>query len=264
MGLVREKIKTLAKAAGIYSHIKTRKDRTYRRLRDSNLAVHAGIRWIMDIPYRQIRDLSLEIQEAKILEEIQNQMEKEHEKDADYRPGASSPLNLKALYLLCRTLKPETVVETGVASGASSFLILSALERNKKGALHSIDLPPEQWKGTDYACLDQVSLPKGKKPGWLVPPELYSRWNLISGDSRKELPKLLEQVGALDLFYHDAEHTYEAMRREFHTVWPSIRSGGVLVSDDVTWNPAFAEFVQEKKREGCAKRWFGFGMIRKK
>src|SRR5690349_11159751 len=41
------------------------------------------------------------------------------------------------LYGLARLLQPAVAVETGVADGRSSFIILSALERNGHGTLHS-------------------------------------------------------------------------------------------------------------------------------
>jgi len=44
------------------------------------------------------------------------------------------------LYAMVRALKPEVVVETGVANGVSSSFILKALDRNSRGRLYSIDL----------------------------------------------------------------------------------------------------------------------------
>jgi hypothetical protein len=44
-------------------------------------------------------------------------------------------------YVLCRALHPDTVVETGVAHGGMTTNILTALAANKRGVLHSIDLP---------------------------------------------------------------------------------------------------------------------------
>ena len=43
------------------------------------------------------------------------------------------------LYALVRTLKPNTILETGVANGHSSYFILSALRANGGGLLHSVD-----------------------------------------------------------------------------------------------------------------------------
>src|SRR6266480_7212838 len=45
-------------------------------------------------------------------------------------------------YALCRALKPSVVMETGVAYGVSTAFLLKALDVNRNGRLHSIDLPP--------------------------------------------------------------------------------------------------------------------------
>lgn len=43
------------------------------------------------------------------------------------------------LYALARETKPDIVVETGVASGVSSYAILQAMEDNGKGLLYSVE-----------------------------------------------------------------------------------------------------------------------------
>lgn len=45
------------------------------------------------------------------------------------------------LYAICRIMKPDIVVETGVAQGVSTAFILKALSANNAGGLFSIDLP---------------------------------------------------------------------------------------------------------------------------
>jgi predicted O-methyltransferase YrrM len=180
--------------------------------------------------------------------------------------GTSSEQDLRALYILCRALKPRVIIETGVSSGASAFILLTALQKNGQGELYSIDLSPTVWGAAlpNYREKDKINLPPEKSVGWLVPESLKSRWHLIVGDSRKELPQILQHVGACDFFYHDAEHTYEAMAWEYETVWPKISSGGVLTSDDVHWSKAFAEFIRTKSDIRKAHAWRGFGMIRKR
>ena len=49
--------------------------------------------------------------------------------------------HLGLLYVICRVMKPTNVIETGVASGASSAFILLGLDKNQHGTLYSIDLP---------------------------------------------------------------------------------------------------------------------------
>ena len=71
------------------------------------------------------------------------------------------------LYVISRILKPQTVVETGVAAGTSSFGILSALCDNHYGHLYSIDLPEAIYNMDNGRLTDS---PMGSKPtGWLVP-----------------------------------------------------------------------------------------------
>jgi predicted O-methyltransferase YrrM len=128
-------------------------------------------------------------------------------------------------------MKPKVMVETGVALGFSTATILAAMRRNELGHLYSVDLPAVQY-GHD------------RETGSAVPADLRDRWTLILGPSQKLLPRLLTDVGPVDLFLHDANHAYSAQLREYRSTWPHIRPGGLLISDDVG-NPAFVEFAAE-------------------
>ena len=152
------------------------------------------------------------------------------------------------LYAFCRHFRPETVVETGVHYGASSAFILKALEANIKGHLYSIDLPDVAYV-RDNLQIHHDALPIKGSTGFVVPSELQRNWTLIIGDSKIELPQLLSELEGIDLFHHDSKHTYEHMMFEFETVWPKLREGGVLMSDDVTWNSAFRDFCTQKAVE---------------
>ncbi|HIH50548.1 TPA: class I SAM-dependent methyltransferase [Candidatus Micrarchaeota archaeon] len=154
--------------------------------------------------------------------------------------------NTSVLYALCSWFKPRIVVETGVWFGASSSFILAALADNGTGHLYSIDLPNITYQ-LDDRCKLQIKthsdvLPKDRKSGFGIPSNLHDRWTLITGDAKRELPKLVEELGKVDLFNHDSLHTYEHMQFEYKTVWPRLSTGGVLVSDDVDWNDAFEDF----------------------
>jgi predicted O-methyltransferase YrrM len=133
----------------------------------------------------------------------------------------------RCLYIVCRALRPTVVIETGVAYGMSSAFILQALEQNAHGTLYSIDLPPLGGEADTLV-------------GAVVPTELRSRWVLRRGTSQRLLPELVRQ-GPVDLFIHDSLHTHRNMRREFDTAWPNLRPGGVVISDDIEGNAAFAE-----------------------
>jgi len=49
----------------------------------------------------------------------------------------------------------------------------------------------------------------------------------------------------MSIFIHDSLHTYANMTWEFQTVWPYLRAGGVLISDDVDGHSAFSDFVSQ-------------------
>ena len=136
-------------------------------------------------------------------------------------------------YVAVRALRPDIVVETGVANGVSSAYLLLALHKNGRGTLYSIEVG------------DSSYLPAGKATGWIVPAWLRPRWKLLTGDSRVLLPKLLADLGQIDVFIHDSLHTYEHMLWEYREAYPHLRAGGLLLSDDASWNPAFPEFCRE-------------------
>lgn len=145
-------------------------------------------------------------------------------------------LNNAVTYAAVRALRPEVVIETGVAEGVSSYFILNALEKNRKGSLYSIDLPPE---------IGIVSVSPGKEIGWIVPEELKRRWTLILQDAKESLPKLLLNFRKIDVFRHDSNHGYEHMLFELRTSWKYLKSTGFLLVDDIDLNKAFVDFIKE-------------------
>lgn len=142
-------------------------------------------------------------------------------------------------YLALRLTKPDTVIETGCATGWMSALLLYALHRNKKGHLYSIDVPAK--KGEFYM---NWSLPDGLSPGFLVPEGLRDRWTLILGNTRQHLMPLLQEKKEIDAFLHDSDHTYHHMIWEYASVWPHLKAGGLLISDDITMNASFRDFAK--------------------
>ncbi|MCX5705618.1 MAG: class I SAM-dependent methyltransferase [Candidatus Omnitrophica bacterium] len=160
-----------------------------------------------------------------------------------------APFRAPTLYVITRILKPEHVVETGVANGFSSAFILHALEANKKGRLYSIDLPNQPGQVIE------------KQTGWLVSDDLRSRWDLIIGSSRDMLEPLMKKLQAIDIFYHDSEHSYENMMFEFKLAWKYIKPDGYMLADDITDNSSYNEFVRDND---CRhKELFKLGIMQK-
>jgi predicted O-methyltransferase YrrM len=144
-------------------------------------------------------------------------------------------------YLLSRVLEPETVLETGVAYGVTSAIILAALHKNGKGVLHSIDLPPIG----DRASRAHI--------GMMVPAEYRNRWRLHLGISKRVLPGLFaDGIGEVGLFLHDSANIYQVQKMELQTVWPRLSSPGAAIVNNIGTSTAFGEFV----RKGKVDRWF--------
>jgi hypothetical protein len=138
---------------------------------------------------------------------------------------------VRAIWCLIRHLNLGVVVETGVAHGVTSRLILEALARNSGGHLWSIDVPPLEstWKS-------QV--------GIAVADGLRTDWTYIKGTSRLRLPALISKLGQIDLFVHDSLHTERNVRFELEHAWRALRPGSALVVDDIDANWGFRSFTQ--------------------
>jgi predicted O-methyltransferase YrrM len=173
--------------------------------------------------------------------------------------GLMGELDCATLYGLTRWRKPMVVVETGGYRGMSSAFILKALadEGLTDAKLFSLEM-------------DQV------RNGTLIPSELRPRFVPMHGRvedfvKRDELPPRIE------MFLHDSSHRYRHMLWEFRQFWKRMGDGGLLVSHDVHYNPAFAEFVaktQARDKDGVMDaertthyawgRWGYLGFVVKK
>jgi len=183
------------------------------------------------------------IDSEKELISLQEHLKKKiKELDAEKFPSKKRPyptdysLNSKegaVLYQICKILKPKIIVETGVAYGISSSHLLLALKNNQRGKLYSIDSTFRPWETKEMI-------------GAIIPDNLKNEWNLIFGKSNKKLKETLSDLEEIDIFFHDSLHTYKNMIFEFETVWPFLRKGGILISDDIISNNAFKDFCNSK------------------
>lgn len=163
-------------------------------------------------------------------------------KEQGIRPGPESylwwndgdPAFIEAIWCLVRRLQATKVVETGVAHGLTSRFILEAFGA-REGRLWSIDLPPS-WAPE-----------KHREIGAAVSDR--SKWSLILGASRQRLPRLLREIGPIDIFIHDSEHSSSNMFFEMSVAWKALRPHGALVVDDIDQNWAFDEFSKQVKCE---------------
>jgi hypothetical protein len=214
----------------------------------SYISYKRRISQLLNIDTKEIAKLYAELQNSDFMQEI---IKKTGIKVSFYDLSMLSVLRAPTIYVICRLTQPEIVIETGVCAGFSSVFILYALKKNNAGHLYSIDLPNQPGQ----------EISNGKPVGWLVPEELKERWELILGASNEKLFPLLTKLGKIDIFYHDSEHSYNNMWFEFNSAWESLKSGGLLLSDDITENKAFADFCRIKN---CRRtKLFKLGIIKK-
>jgi hypothetical protein len=138
----------------------------------------------------------------------------------------------RAVWCSVRHTEPSVVIETGVAHGVTSRIILEALNLNDRGHLWSIDLPHP---------LDQ-SL--HAQTGVAVTEECRPRWTYLEGASRDRLPPLVPEVGRVDMFIHDSLHTMKNTLFEMEQAASAMRPGGVMLVDDIKSHLGFATFAR--------------------
>jgi hypothetical protein len=140
------------------------------------------------------------------------------------------------LYYLVRIVKPEKIIETGVFHGLTSMWILKALEDNNYGKLVSIDLPRRDWnkffpnKKMGAGHQSEEELPENQDPGWLIPEDLRSRWELLIGPSESLLENEVKK-SRVDFFIHDSDHSFKTMKFEIETILNYNRKSFIAVDN---------------------------------
>jgi hypothetical protein len=114
---------------------------------------------------------------------------------------------------LVNLVKPEIVVETGVANGVSSRIITKNLLTTS--TLYSFD--------TDPLTSESVSGCKN----W--------RWNLVDTYRPEEsLLKVVSKIGPdIDIWIHDSDHSGYWQNFEYKIAIKNLKVGGFLISDDI-------------------------------
>ena len=230
------------------------------RMRPVETLRYAYAKWLFrrfrqNDPLRFLKNLAIELDVAldkfdRWRECLQDMVEKvQCEKSGQ---GGISFDDGLVLYGLARALRPDFIIETGVAAGVSTSFFAAALVENRHGRLFSIEVPPEHagralLDGTLYSWRDLGA-------GWAIPPilkrSLGDRHELILQDVHLALPNVLRRLTHVDIFFHDDLHTPDHMLWEYEAVWPRLCPGGVLLSDDA--NHGWVRFCRKRGHSGSA------------
>ena len=128
--------------------------------------------------------------------------------------------------------RPEVVIETGVARGVTSRIVLEALQQNDCGHLWSIDLPHP----LDHQLHGQT--------GAAVSDACRARWSYLEGSSSQRLPPLIAEGGHVGVFIHDSLHTARNTVFEMDQAASAMPPGGVILVDDIATHTGFATFAR--------------------
>jgi len=122
------------------------------------------------------------------------------------------------LYAYIVNAKPSVIIETGVANGITTNVIMRALEQTG-GVLHSFDVDPKTinaYVGT-------------------------GNWNfhLLKGNFENELRSAASKIGSVDLWIHDSNHGYQWQSLEYDLAAESLKQKGIIISDDIDASTAW-------------------------
>ena len=149
-----------------------------------------------------------------------------HLATTDFATGLGPSASL--LYGLARSLKPDTCVEIGSATGWSACHIGMALRENVQGRLYAID-PHRTTNWNDPVAADTL-------------PILQCNLHRCGLEKYVEIVQATSAEAArdctrpIDLLFIDGDHSFEGVKRDWDLFSPHLSAYGVAVFHDATWD----------------------------
>ena len=147
--------------------------------------------------------------------------------DSDFPEIWNIELKLASyLYSYIMQEKPLIVVETGVANGFSTRVMMAALEQTG-GSLHSFDVRGE--------CR---SVYRG-----------IGKWTFHHVPRKNQMNFLQKNTSNLvvNFWFHDSDHSYLWQKFEYELAISRLALNGLLISDDIDTSEAWIEFCEKEK-----------------
>lgn len=132
----------------------------------------------------------------------------------------------RALYAICRALRPSQVLETGTYWGYSTAYLAAAVRDNGCGRVHTFDIYPKAGRHIPKALLPYIELHRGRS-------------------SIDQLPELLDSWKPT-LFFQDSVHDYDGVKAELDIVDSHLPPGSIVLFHDFV-----AEGVERAARTLC-------------
>ena len=122
------------------------------------------------------------------------------------------------LYAFVVKVKPSVVVETGIANGITTNVLMRALEKTG-GVLHSFDVDMRT---------KNVYTGSGR---W--------EFHILKNNLERDLQLQVSKIGKVDLWIHDSNHGYNWQAFEYQLARESLNPDGLVVSDDIDASTAW-------------------------
>lgn len=152
------------------------------------------------------------------------------EKKLKYKMGGMAHLNL--IYNLTKHFLPKNILETGVAFGWSTLVFI--LSKNHNSNLTCIDL-------------SYPTKSSNKLVGGALPANFKNKLKLYEGVDYKYLKFLNEKKKFFDFIHYDSDKSYNGRKKNYKIIWKILNKNGCFISDDISDNSAFYEFVKINK-----------------
>jgi predicted O-methyltransferase YrrM len=140
------------------------------------------------------------------------------------RPVGSFTVDLLALCMICRAIKPRMIFEIGTFHGAGTMHLAA---NAPEAQVLTLDLPPESATSLNTTTVDRLHISARTRADWLCGAE---RINRLYGDSATF--DFLPWRARIDLFFIDGAHSYEYVRNDTLKALDCCRPGAVIAWHD--------------------------------
>ncbi len=145
--------------------------------------------------------------------------------EEDVRHSEMALAERKFIHGLLRYLKPQRILEVGVAEGGGSIVILNAIRDMPHSTLTSIDLMEQCWnnptKRVGFACTEKYG-------------SGHPQWELLLKKDPSEVIENLGQCGNFDFVIIDTAHIHPVETLNFLAVYPFLAENAIIVLHDIS------------------------------
>lgn len=250
----RRAINDRQKAVRVIKSIFFQTSSSIERIDNPEEEVKSTVQQLFGISQSEVEEL---FKQAKDFEKNELGPKLDEFTELPFGPGGMA-MGGKTLYVITRLVKPETILEIGVANGMSTAFVLGALDEEgvppESVTIHAIDRPQFAYQIQERRGRFGLEgrgglIPDNKEAGWLASKMIRQKYNyqLHIGDFTEILGDFSEIFDSLDLAIYDASKDPEEMKFAYQFLLTKLQRNGVLVSDDVLVNDIFEAMMEGQR-----------------